>query len=508
MDRLAIQQKPASRESTLTLRDAVAPLFRQRRIAIVVFCGILGGALLAAVLVPSKYESEMKILVNRDRADDVVTPNADPRIVPGQAATVTDADLNSEVELLKSHDLLEQVVLACGLESQRKGFWGGILAKLDALHGSEAKQRQIARAVETLESRLSVEPLKKTSLIRASYSSTNPQLAARVLQTLADLYQEKHAEVQRPAGTFDFFEREADYYESELAAREARLLHFDAANGLIDATTQKQLALQQISQLEIKLEQDRASTLAAQDRIRELKAEQSAFPQRQTTVMRKSDNGELLAQLNSTLLSLELKQREMLAKYAPDYPLVVEVNAQVADARRALADAQRQPIEEITTDRTPAQDWMATEITKAETDRAAMIAQAASIEEDLRESREMALKLGRESAEQEDLARDVKTSEQNYVLYLGKQEEARISDLLDRKRIVNVSIAEKATVPAFPTRSWAWILTLGLFSASAVGAGAAYAADRFDPMFRTPEELGRYLDLKVLAAIPAKALKQ
>ena len=226
------------------------------------------------------------------------------------------------------------------------------------------------------------------------------------------------------------------------------------------------------------MDEDRAGIRAAQDRAYELKALKSASPERQTTVLRKSDNAELLAQLNSTLLSLELKRSEMLTKYAPDYPLVREADAQIADARKALADARRKPVEEITTDRTPAEDRMETEMTKAETDRVALEGRVALMERALRESKAMASRIDRESAKQQDLARDVKTSEENYVLYLKKREEARISDLLDQKRIINVSIAEAATVPAFPARNWAWILALGFFAASGASVGAAYAADR------------------------------
>lgn len=509
MDEFAIQRKTTSRDATLTLRDAVAPIFRQRRLALVIFLGIFGGAVLAAALVPAKYESEMEILVNRDRADDVVTPNPDTRIVTSQAPSVTEEDLNSEVELLKSRDLLEQVALACNLESQQSGLGGKILATWDGLYGPpQVRERRIARAVNALESGVVAEPLKKTSLIRVSYASADPESSARVLRTLATLYQEKHAEVHRPAGTFRFFDRETDHYRQELAAREARLQSFETSNGLVDPNIQKQLALEQISQLQTEVDEDRAGIRAAQDRAYELKALKSASPERQTTVLRKSDNAELLAQLNSTLLSLELKRSEMLTKYAPDYPLVREADAQIADARKALADARRKPVEEITTDRTPAQDWMETEMTKAETDRVALEGRVALMERALRESKAMASRIDRESAKQQDLARDVKTSEENYVLYLKKREEARISDLLDQKRIINVSIAEAATVPAFPARNWAWILALGFFAASGASVGAAYAADRLDPMFRTPDELRRYLDLRVLAAIPAKTLKQ
>lgn len=505
MNGFAIQRKTDAGNASLTLRDAAVPVFRQRRLALSLFIGIFAGAVLAATLIPPEYEAEMKILVNRDRADDIVTPNQDTHVVSTQAPTVREEDLNSEVELLKSRDLLAQVAVACDLHS-RRGVWGKLLAKWDALQGpQQMEERQIARAVNALQSRIVGEPLKKTDLIRVRYSSPDPQLSARVLQTLATFYLGKHAEVHSPGGAFDFFEREAEHCRSELTEREARLHGFNAKHGLIDAEAEKQLVLQQVSQLQTRLDQDRAALLAAKQRADELKAEQAAAPQRQTTVMKKSDNAQLLAQLNSALLSLELKRREMLTRYAPDYPLVRENEAQIADAQRALAEAQQRPVEETTTDRTPAQDWIATEITKTETDRAALQAEGASIEEDIREAKALAVKIDGDGQVQEDLAREVKTSEERYLVYVRKRDEARISDLLDQKRIVNVSIAEAATVPAFPSSSWTWILALGLFVASAASIGGAYAADRLDPTFKTPQELSRYLDVKVVAALPMRA---
>ena len=97
--------------------------------------------------------------MNRDRADDVVTPNPDTRIVTSQAPSVTEEDLNSEVELLKSRDLLEQVALACNLESQQSGLGGKILATWDGLYGPpQVRERRIARAVNALESGSSPSP--------------------------------------------------------------------------------------------------------------------------------------------------------------------------------------------------------------------------------------------------------------------------------------------------------------------------------------------------------------
>ena len=503
MDELSLQTNGRAPHRGMTLRDAVLPLFRRRGLVTLLFLGILGGALLGGLVAPRQYEAEMKILVNRSRVDAVVTPNAEaPPTV--SAPVVTEEDMNSEVELLKSRDLLQQVVVACGLDSKR----GSRIERFEertrrALHVGETPQSaRIARAVQDLHDRLVVDPLKKTELIRVAYAAHDPERAAYVLQTLATLYEEKHAAVHRSPGTFRFFDQETERYRTELAAAEAKLTNFDAKASLVSPAEQEQLVLQQLSQFEADLHSDEASAYAAGSRARAIEERSKTTPERETTQVRKLDNAQLLANLESTLLSLELKRREMLIKYAPTYPPVKEVEEQIADAQQAIAAARQEPMADVTTDRVPASDWMATELAKADADRAQFEAQASATERVVKRYQANAQQLDREGAAQQDLAREVKAAEDNYLLYVHKREEARISDALDSKRIVNVSIAEAATVPALPDSHLGWVLVGGLFAAGMTSVGAAYAVDRLDPSFRTPEELGSYLDVKVLASIP------
>jgi len=503
MDELTIQRTEHELRPRVTLRDAVMPLFRRRRLALTVFLGIFAGAVLGGLLAPREYEAEMKILVNHSRVDAAVTPDAD---APPTAAVpeVSEEDLNSEVELLKSRDLLEQVVVTCGLASQDGTSFGRLTRRIRHIFGvAESNQGVlVARSVQNLQNQLIVDPLKKTALIRVAYDARDPQQAAYVLQTLARLYEEKHAAVHRSPGTFSFFDQETNRYRTELAAAEARLTSFDTKEGVVAPAEQEQLMLQQLSQFEADLHADDASAYAARARSLALESRSNAIPERQTTQMRKVDNAQLLADLESTLLSLELKDREMLIKYAPSYPPVKEVEEQIADARRAIATAQQSPVEETTTDRVPAKDWLTTELAKADADRAQFEGQAAATERVVRRYQDAAEQLDQKGSMQEDLARDVKTAGDNYLLYVHKREEARISDALDSKRIVNVSIAEAATAPAFPIGHLGWALVGGLFAAGISSVGTVYAADRLDPSFRNPEELRRYLDVKVLASIP------
>ncbi len=501
MDEIVAQSGSRQVAHPLTMRDVAMPFFRQRRLVSLIFLGIFCGAILTAAVLPRKYEAEMKILLNRDRQDAVVTPDPNAPAPITAVPAISEEDINSEVELLKSRDLLEQVVRACNLEPVRESLWQ---RSMDRVRGAPpAEDAHLARAVETLGNKLTIDPLKKSNLIRVAYSSRDPQLAARVLQALAAFYQRKHAAVHRPTGTFQFFDDQTNRYREEVAAAETRLTDFDRDQNAVAPDAQKQLVLQQLSQFEAEMHEDDSSARAAQERAKALRSEQSASPDRQITQIRNFGNAQLLADLESSLLSLELKRSEMLARYAPEYPPVQALEREINDARQAVQQAQQTGIEDVTTDRVPAQDWMMTELAKAEADRAQFAARAISTARIVQRYEESAQKLDQAATAQNDLVRDVKAAEDNYLLYLRKREEARISDELDTKRIVNVSIAEAATVPALSTLHLGWLLVGGFFSASAVSLATGYAADRMATSFRTPDELRHFLDVKVLASIPA-----
>src|ERR1700723_3153568 len=91
-------------ERLVTLRDIVTPLFRRRKLLLWTFLGLLVATVLAVIWVPADYQAETKILVKHDRVDAAVSSGRDDAIANPE--DVTEEELNSEVELLKSRDLL------------------------------------------------------------------------------------------------------------------------------------------------------------------------------------------------------------------------------------------------------------------------------------------------------------------------------------------------------------------------------------------------------------------
>src|SRR2546425_4593525 len=487
-----------------TLRDILAPMFRRSRLVVLSFLVIFLGALFSELLLPRQYEAQMKILVNRERVDPVVTTdrNAPLPLRPD----VTEEELNSEVELLKSRDLLEKVVLVCGLHrSNRTSFLARVFP---AAEGSETNQAarsdsEIAQSVRTLEKKLRVEPLKKTNLIRVTYESPDAQLAARVLSTLASLYLEKHVAVHRPAGALDFFERETQRYQEELGSAEGRLANFSREEGVVAAQLEKEITIQKLTEFDATLRATQSAIAETERRIHELEAQLAKSPLRLTTQIRTSDNPGLLQQLKSTLLNLELKRTELLEKFEPSYRPVQEVEKQIAQTRSALAAAETAPLREETTDRDPTHEWLRAELAKSRTELAALYARAIATAQVVRAYGEKARQINQKGTVQQSLLRAAKAAEENYLLYLRKKEEARISEALDQLRIVNGGLREAATVPSLPScPRWSWTLLLGGVLASLVSGGLAFVSDYLEPSFRKPDELQDLLNLPVLAAMP------
>ena len=114
----------------------------------------------------------------------------------------------------------------------------------------------------------------------------------------------------------------------------------------------------------------------------------------------------------------------------------------------------------------------------------------------------IAQKLGADAITQEHLLSNEKAQLENYLLYVKKQEEARLNDALDQQGIVNATVAEWPVVPALPVFSVPLVLAVGFLGAGAAGTAAAFIADYVDPAFRDVADVEAYLNAPVLASLP------
>ena len=485
-DELAIERY--TRQPLPTLRDIIAVLFRQRWPMLAAFVAVVIAVAVSGVWIP-KYEAQMKILALRQRSDAMVTSSAN---APSQYSNdqVSEEDLNSEVELLNSDDLLRKVVLATGLDEQSGSSANG---------GSGVS---IAEAVRKLSRDLKIEPLRKSNVISISYDARDPKKAEEVLKALSAAYMEKHLELHRSSGEFKFFDQQTEQYKQGLNQAQEKLTDFTKGTGVVSAELERDSALHQADDFDSTARQAQTTMRETEQRVHALQVELQTVKPRVTTVVRNSDNPQLLEQLKSTLLNLQLKRTELLTKYEPTYRLVQEVDQQIADAKSAIAVEESKPIRDESSDQNPDYQWVQAELTKAQADLSGLKARAAAAASVAAKYHVQAQSLDQSMVTQQNLLQDAKTKEDNYLLYEHKREEARISNALDQGGILNVALAEQPVVPALPKRSPLSVALLTLLLAGTFSLSTAFVLDFMDPTFRTPDELAAYLGVPVLAALP------
>ena len=149
------------------------------------FLAVLAGFLLAAMLFTwlqtPRYTASTTLMITPTRAEVGVSANAPPDVM-------TDADVDSQVEVLKSGALAQAVVDKLDLTDD--AAFAASLHPRGKLGGHRPSALPVSRAdaVPEVETRLAVRRVAQTLVMEAAYTSTDPRLAARIANAYADAY--------------------------------------------------------------------------------------------------------------------------------------------------------------------------------------------------------------------------------------------------------------------------------------------------------------------------------
>jgi uncharacterized protein involved in exopolysaccharide biosynthesis len=477
-----------------SIRDVIAPVFRRGRTVVLTFIAVFVIAILFFALMGRSYTSHMEILVNRERQDPMVTTEATTQML-ANSTPVTEDEINSEAELMLSRDVLEKVVRANGLD-QKQGFSLG-----DLIHPNQTEDERVARAVKRMAKQIKIKPVAKTDLIDVGYSAANPQLAHSVLQTLGDAYMMKHVSVHRPSGSYQFFTTETQRYYDDLVKSEEKLRDFGRRSGVAAPDIQRTDLALQVSTSTGTLHQAQQAAAADEERIRSDRQQMSNIPERSTTQQSSAAADKLLDNLNDALLAAQAKRSMLAMKYEAGYPLVQEADLELAQAKSAIAEAEKTRYVTETTDRDPTYELLREDLARAQSDQAAQGATVAATTRSIASMQAQMVNLDHQALSQQDLLRDAKANETNYLIYLSKREQERTSDALDMKRIANVAIAVPSAIPVLPVFGWTMILVIALGAATVISVASAYGLDYLDSSFHTPAQVVNMLGIPVVVAV-------
>jgi uncharacterized protein involved in exopolysaccharide biosynthesis len=484
----------------LTVRELLAIGFRWKRLIGISFLSTFVLFVLVISMVPNVYDAEMKILVKQTRVDPLVSPNPER---PERVGNLTEQDLESEAELLKSRDVLEKAAAECAVRKSGVDVWSFVPVvnafAAPATH-RETDLLAVTKAARDLAENMQIRPLKNSDVIDVAYTSDNPTQAACILKAVGKFYMDKHLAMHRPGDAFEFFRHETDRYKQELQGIEAQLATFGQEEQLVTDGTEKEIGVRKLSDYRAALVDNKAAIAETQARIHQLDALSKTTSHRTVKSIRTAPN-QVLKDLQTQLVTLEMKRTEMQSKFADTYHPLVDLQKQIEDVKNTIAEARMTPMVEQTTDTNPTDDWLTVELAKARSDLASLQAGNHAKEQAVQQYRSMVLDLDQKNIKREDLIRAQKGAEEKYLLYQRKEEEARIEEELDKQRILNVAIAEEPSIPVLPDPA-PIPMKFGFVFAGFLSLGFGFLADYYDRTFRTPKEVELYLGVPVLAAMP------
>ena len=494
-------EEPGKSEAAqISIRDVAGILFRHKLLICTTFLTVVLGTAVLTFLMPNEYESRMKILVKNTRSDVPITPGATTGTTGAYLDNeVSENQINSEVALLTSGDLLNQVVTEAKLYRHKPS----ITARLGLKEAPTSQAGQVEEASSQLAKDLVINPVKKANIIEVRYTSGSPETAVAVLRKVQDLYLEKHLKLHRPPGTYEFFKGQADNNEAQLREAEKRLSGFQQSMNVVSLTQQKEQTVQKLTEAKSKLLETNAFLREVNERIAKVQQQLETIQPRIVTQRRALPNQYSAERLNTMIVELQNRRTQLLTKFRSDDRLVKEVDQQIKTTRAALEKASGETITEQSTDLNPLRQTLETERARARVDQAGAQGRQEMLVSQVAQYESQLSRLEGITAEYEDLSRKVKQNADNFQLYKQKEEEARITDELDQNKITNVSIAEAPVQPQLPIKpNRPMNLLLGVFLGALLAMGSVLIAEFMRDTVLTPRELEALTGAKVLASLP------
>ena len=454
-----------TREQGFPLRNYLETVFRHKNKALLFFLATAAAAVIALAFASESYTSTAKLLIRRGRENVGLDPTTATGVTLPLYKEWT-SELNSELEILSSRELAEEVVRSLGpdaflsaSETERGGRLSPIREALSPVRhwmkkvarrfrrdeeGVGAKMTgRLDKIVEQIQENLQIHVQERSDIISVSYTSANPQLAQQVVTLLIDRYFEKRIDVRRTPGAYQFFTEQREQLLNELHRTDEAIRSIKEKAGIL-SPEESRLALQDsLAAVQTQQLNNQSALAAASARVEMMRT----MLQQQGSSERKAPGGAILnpAEREELQAALRLEETTQAALTAEGR----EISRQLVELRNQLAAVE-------------------------------------ALETPIR-----------------NLRREQMLLEEKYRQYSENQEQARINQALETEKISNVSIVQQATLPARPNPSRNFFKLLSALLAGLLGALAiVIGADWIDPTLHSAADICRHLHLPALMEIP------
>lgn len=335
----AAKQTPVE-SGDIDLHALGGALARKRGWIIVPTVLALVASVAAVNLVTPRYKSESRILID-GRENVFLRPNSD-RAEERQAL---DAEaVTSQVQLVLSRDLAREIIKKNKL-AERPEFdpvLQGVsplksLAAMVGIGRDPFSMTPEERVLDAYYERLQAYAVDKSRVIVVEFQSADPDLAARVANSIADGYLvlQQSARQEQAKNASQWLAGEIDSLRKKVSEAEARVEDFRSKSSLFVGTNNTTLSNQQMGEVNTQLNNARSMKADAESKARLIREMlQSGKPIESSEVL----NSESMRTPSQQRVALRAQLAEQSSTLLGNHPRIKELKAQLADLDNQIRD--------------------------------------------------------------------------------------------------------------------------------------------------------------------------
>ncbi len=470
------------------LRDYLYVLHRRKWIALTFFTLVVVTVLMAVLFAKPVYRAKTTIRIERET----------PSVLAFKDIYEERKDdleyFETQYQILKSRKISERVARTLGLDRDPE-FASSVSEAGVGFSGRAGRRARVQlsgkpgymapRIIDKVRSRITIRPVRNSSIIAVSFDDPDPVLAARAANEIARQYIkysiESKLDVSRLAR--DWLEGQIDDIKARLERSEVALNTYAARNGIIltgqgkdgtkgqdsDLTTNR---LEQVSALLIQATSERIDKGALYYQLK--KGGAWSTPE----VM----NNPLIQSLMRNYTGLEAQYARLSTDYTPDYPRMVQIKRQMDQFKNRINDEVKKAGASIRMDY------------EAALEKEKVLTAA------YEQAKKEALALKDRMVQYNILKREAETNQELYNGLLQRMKEIGVTTTLTASNIQVLDAAKPPEKPYEPKKArdlLAAVLVGGLG-----GIGLAFLADYIDNTVKDAEDVERSVALPCLGLVP------
>jgi polysaccharide biosynthesis transport protein len=465
------------------LREYLRVLIKRKWVIAFCVALIVGAVLIATLRSTPIYEAIGSIAINKP----------DPVLNFSNSGNNFDyydpTDLDTEVRILRSDLLALQVIKELNLDQQSQfGGNGKTQTSQIELTGelTQADSERTTNALDAFKGSLKVALEPNTRIIDIHFRSPDKNLAARVVNTLANTYVEQNFKTrfESTMQTSDWLSKQLVDLQMKVETSQEKLVQYQKQHEILGIDEKQNLTTAKLDELNKELTAAQSARMEKESVYRLVQAGDPDSIAAASNVDSKSSNGSssLLDKLRGQEADLKIQVAQLNTQFGPSYPKLVQLNSQLKEI-----DSQMQ-----------------SEVKKAAArlhgDYLTALQQESLLHDALEKQKQEANKLNESAIEFSLLKRDLETNRTLYEGLLEKLKEAGVTAGLRSNNVRPVDIARTPMSPAEPNlpRNLSFALALGLTT----GISLCFALESIDNTVRTPEQAQAISGLPSLGMIP------